>query len=224
MGEALTVRAFAKLIGVSHVAVLKAIERGRLRHSVRVNSFGKPEVFDPELARREWADNAGRVIKSALPAPTVSAPVTPVTPPVTTTQNPPQANQRQEYAPQLPAPESPQGPIEASSLADAQRLSALELARQRRLANQIREGQLIPADAVKKLQFEATRVLRENLLNIPARISGQLSAETDPGRVYLLLDAAIRVALQTTGAQYRAEADAIDDPATTTLEEGARAQ
>lgn len=195
MSDALSVRAFAKVLGVSHVAVLKAIERGRLRASVRVNPLGRPEIFDVERARQEWTANAGRATKgstgaegSGLPA---VPPVTVVTPPVTTLPNPDER------------------PLEAKSLQDAQLLAALELARQRRLANQLRERQLLPADAVKKLQFEALRTLRENMLNIPARIAGALAAETDVSRIHRLLDQAIREALTTTGTAYRsAVADA----------------
>lgn len=197
MSDALSVRAFAKELGVSHVAVLKAIERGRLKHSVRVNPRGHTEIHDVALAKREWADNAGKTPKSstttvpsAASQPVVTGPVTPVTsslPPADTGL--------------LPVGD---GRLTADTLAEAQMLAALELARQRRLANQLREEQLVPAAAVKKLRFEAERALRENLLNIPARIAGSLAAESDVSQVYLLLDEAIREALRATGAAYRA--------------------
>ncbi len=187
MADALSVRAFAKVLGVSHVAVLKAIERGRMRHSVRVNPLGKTEIHDVDLARSEWTSNAGKVPKVTSAAPAV------VTPPVTAPAAPPSVPRRDE-------------PIEAGSLSEAQRLSALELARQRRLANQLKEAQLLPAAAVIKLRFEAERSLRENMLNIPSRIAGQLAAETDVARVYIMLDEAIREALAMTGAHYRAAA------------------
>lgn len=196
MSDALSVRAFAKVLGVSHVAVLKAIERGRLRASVRVNPLGRPEIFDVERARQEWTANAGRATKGSTGADgsgLAAAPVTVVMPPVTT------------------LPNHDERPLEAKSLQDAQLLAALELARQRRLANQLRERQLLPADAVKKLQFEALRTLRENMLNIPARIAGALAAETDVSRIHRLLDQAIREALTTTGTAYRASTAGADD-------------
>lgn len=193
MADALSVRAFAKVLGVSHVAVLKAIERGRLRHSVRVNPLGKTEIHDVDLARSEWTSNAGKVPKVTSAAPAAPAVVTPPVTTVTAPAPPPSVPRRDE-------------PIEADSLSEAQRLSALELARQRRLANQLKEEQLLPAAAVIKLRFEAERTLRENMLNIPSRISGQLAAETDVARVYIMLDEAIREALAMTGAQYRAAA------------------
>lgn len=196
MSDALSVRAFAKVLGVSHVAVLKAIERGRLRASVRVNPLGRPEIFDVERARQEWTANAGRATKGSTGADgsgLAAAPVPVVTPPVTT------------------LPNHDERPLEAKSLQDAQLLAALELARQRRLANQLRERQLLPADAVKKLQFEALRTLRENMLNIPARIAGALAAETDVSRIHRLLDQAIREALTTTGTAYRASTAGADD-------------
>mgnify|MGYP006949691609 FL=1 len=199
MADALSVRAFAKVLGVSHVAVLKAIERGRLRHSVRVNPLGKTEIHDVDLARQEWEANAGKVPKSVLPAAAAPAGQMVVTPPVTTVT---------ASAPAAAPPVAPyiDTPLFADSLSKAQLLSALELARQRRLANQLKEGQLLPAAAVTKLRFEAERTLRENMLNIPSRIAGQLAAETDVARVYIMLDEAIREALATTGAEYRAAA------------------
>lgn len=196
--EALSVRAFAKTLGVSHVAVLKAIERGRLRLSVRVNPRGHAEIHNVELAKREWADNAGKTPKVSTSAAPSVAPAAAVTGPVTTVTSLPPIDDGL-----LPIGE---GRLTADTLAEAQMLAALELARQRRLANQLREEQLVPAAAVKKLRFEAERALRENLLNIPARISGSLAAESDVSKVYLLLDEAIREALRATGAAYRAAA------------------
>lgn len=52
MGELLSVRATAKRIGVSHVALFKAIERGRLVESVVRGADGVQ--LDPEKALAEW--------------------------------------------------------------------------------------------------------------------------------------------------------------------------
>lgn len=191
MLEPLSVRAFAKELGVSHVAVLNAITRGRLRHSIRVNSKGWTQIVDVDLARKEWADNAGKPTKDTAEPAAQTGAVTPVTAPVTTVTTKPTAAASAEE------------PIVADSLAEAQRLAALELARQRRLANQLRSQELVPLLAVEKLRFEATRIVRENMLNIPARIAGALASETDPGRVHVMLESAIREALTTTAAVYR---------------------
>jgi hypothetical protein len=57
-------------------------------------------------------------------------------------------------------------------------------------------GKLVEADAVKKAIFEASRITRDALLNIPNRISPQLASETDPHEVHLLLEAEITRALE----------------------------
>jgi hypothetical protein len=53
------VRQFAKHIGVSHPAVLKAIKQGRLAGSVRRDARGRVDI-EPAEGAREW-DNRGRL-------------------------------------------------------------------------------------------------------------------------------------------------------------------
>lgn len=53
LGTPLSQRAFARLIGVNHVAVQKAIKNGRLHNCL--NAAG--QIVDADLARREWAAN-----------------------------------------------------------------------------------------------------------------------------------------------------------------------
>ena len=72
----LSLTGLSKLLGVSHVAVVKAVKRGRLSKSIRFNSKGKPEVADVELAKQEWTQNSGRALLTA-------GALAPVTPPVT---------------------------------------------------------------------------------------------------------------------------------------------
>lgn len=61
--EPLSLRAYARHRGVSHEAVRKAIETGRLAVSItRVD--GQPQICDAELADLEWEENT----RSATPA------------------------------------------------------------------------------------------------------------------------------------------------------------
>lgn len=61
-----SVRAFAKLLGVSHVAVVKAIAAGRLQPpAVGRDRKRKPFVADVEMARQQWEDNASKPTKVA---------------------------------------------------------------------------------------------------------------------------------------------------------------
>ncbi len=170
MADGLSVRAFAQRLGVSHVAVLKAIKGGRLSSSVRLNAKGKAVIVDEAVARQEWAANAGRPTKPAAVhgATSDAVTVTAVTEPVT-----------------------------ATTLTEAQRIATVERARKLRLENDTREQRYVPVAKTRREAFEAARLIRDSLLNIPARLSGELAADTDAAVVFRKLDAAIRQALST---------------------------
>lgn len=179
--ERSSLRSFATMAGVTDKAVRKAITSGRLRECVGRDDAGRPFIRDVALGLQEWIDNAGKSSrKSAQASAQGSASVA-------------EANSGG-------AGSDSDGTtlISAQTLNEAQRLATLERARKLRLDNDIRRGRVIDVDRAAKEAFEAERVIREALLNLPSRISGELAAETDPGRMYLLLDKAIREALSST--------------------------
>lgn len=55
----MSLRAFARRVGVTHAAVRNAIASGRLKDSVGALK-GKPCIADPELAAKEWAAGASK--------------------------------------------------------------------------------------------------------------------------------------------------------------------
>lgn len=57
-------------------------------------------------------------------------------------------------------------------------------------------GELIPADEVDKEWFRLARLVRDGMLNIPARIADQLAAETDQRKIHDLLEMEIYQALE----------------------------
>lgn len=148
---AISLRALARRIGVSPEAVSKGRRTGRLSRSIGTTKKGQPVVMDPDLAVREWHENATKP--------------------------------------------SPRGSTVA--LADEQRLLVAARRRKLELETMVAEGRLIDRNVVVKEAFEAERIVREAMLNLPARLAGELAAESDPGRVHLRLDAAIRDALTT---------------------------
>lgn len=92
----------------------------------------------------------------------------------------------------------PNGPaVEGArqSLTEASTLTALERHRALRLANDLREGRVVDVAAHKRAAFEDARIIRDGMLNIPTRLAAELAAETDPAKVFALLDEAIRQAL-----------------------------
>jgi hypothetical protein len=169
----LSLRAFAKRLGVSQPAVTKAIKAGRLVHAVGHNAKGQPQIIDFDLGRQEWNANAAKP-----------------------TRVPP------------PATEDDQAEPGKDTLNEAQRLLTLEKLREKRIAIDVRLGQLVEKKAVAKILFEGDRILREQILNLPARLAPELAAETDVAKIQLRLDAAIRQALSATADRYGALASA----------------
>lgn len=152
-----SLRAFAKVLGVSHPAVRKAIAAGRLSTLVvGKNERGQPVILNVEAARMEWEANASRPTKPAG---------------------------------------APKASTAASSLASVQRDIGLERKEKLRFENDLRRGRYVLLEDAKREAFEAERIIREGVLNIATRLAPELAAETDPHRVYALLDKELRAAL-----------------------------
>lgn len=62
---------------------------------------------------------------------------------------------------------------------------------------QRKSGELISIDEVKKNIFEASKIIRDGLLSIPARLSSQLAFESDPHRCRTMLESEINRQLST---------------------------
>lgn len=95
----------------------------------------------------------------------------------------------------------PNGPAvngERQSLSEAARLATMERHRSLRIKNDLSEGIVVDVRAQKRAAFEDARIIRETLLNLPNRYAAELAAETDPAKVFAILDDAIRAALHKT--------------------------
>jgi hypothetical protein len=177
----LSLSAFAKLEGVTQQAVSKQVSRGqRLRLSVGRDERGRPFIADLELAKKEWAENSSRPTKRARAVPAAAAAAAP--------------------AALVVAVESAE-PSEPATLIEAQFAVAVQRARQLKMANDIRQGQLIDANQAAKDAFESARVLREAVLNLPSRLAPELAAETDANCIFTRLDAELRQALELVSTE-----------------------
>jgi hypothetical protein len=94
--------------------------------------------------------------------------------------------------------------IPTDTLVNAQREATIERARKLRLDNDLTEGITVEVAKVKREAFESGRTIRKALMNIPARLSAELAAEPDAGRVYSKLEAALREALVTLAEELTA--------------------
>jgi hypothetical protein len=185
----ISVRAFGRLVGVSHVAVLKGIRSGRLARSVRRSSDGRVLVVDVELAKREWTSNAGRPPRPASAPPTVHARRTP---------------------PRAPAPANGEPPRQLSLAESAIKVNE-ERAQQLALRNRKEEGLLVDGDKVQRDEFECARVVREAVLAIPDRLASELAAERDAARVHQRLEQELRLALNNLADRFEREAEREDE-------------
>jgi hypothetical protein len=93
------------------------------------------------------------------------------------------------------ATSSSSSPAPRDTLIEASRIATLERGRRLRNENDLREGRLVEIGIAKREAFESARIIRETLLNLPIRLAAALAGETDPDRVFQVLDAAIREAL-----------------------------
>lgn len=171
----LSLRAFARLLGVSDKAIRKAIAAGRLGDAVGLTSDGKPSIVNPDLAAERWKATTRTGVGSVRTG----------------------ADRSAESAGSARRPpvevEPDRAPV--SSLVEAQQRATEERARKLRLENDAREGRLVPLERVRREAFDASRTIRDSMLNIPDRLSGELAADTDPTVIWRKLDAAIRAAL-----------------------------
>jgi hypothetical protein len=159
------------LRGTSHVAVLKAIESGRLTEPA-VRKDGKHWRIDATLADAQWAGNTDTsTAGSAAPQITGDLPLPP--------------NSRQPH----PAGGGP-------SLAEAKRARAVYQAELTRLEMMRAKGELVLASEVRNRWYENGRTIRDNLISITARIASQLAASSDTREVSRLLGQEINRVLE----------------------------
>jgi hypothetical protein len=159
------------LRGTSHVAVLKAIEAGRLTEPA-VRKDGGRWYIDPELADQQWASN---------------------------TSNTPEARPQPKPAALPPPPAPPRPPLTKSggpTMAEAQRAKAVCQAELARLDLMKARGELVLAEQVKQESARLGRQVRDLLLMIPSRNAAKVATMQDAEEIRGLLQAEIESALR----------------------------
>lgn len=169
----MTVRAYARHRGITHPAVLRAIEDGRIRK----RPDGK---IDSAEADRLWELRTD-----------------PTKPLNSVTGNP--HHRRAKGGPPMPmgARGSAGGGNDGandrllSSYAAARAIRESYQAKREKLAYERDVGKLVDADEVRAATFKAARSARDRMLGIPARLAPVLAAVSDPAEVQRLLEEAI---------------------------------
>jgi hypothetical protein len=174
----LSIRAYARHRGVSHVAVKKAIDAGRIT----------PEAdgtIDPEQADRQWEQNTATPRKPAA-VPRLAAPA---------------------EAPRSPARETAAEPVApplsagGTSLLQARTVNEVVKAQTNKVRLARLKGELVDRPQAIAHVFKLARAERDAWLNWPARISAQMAAKlgVDAHTLHVALETAVREHLQELG-------------------------
>nr|DAI87918.1 MAG TPA: Protein of unknown function (DUF1441) [Caudoviricetes sp.] len=182
----LSIRAYARHRGVSHVAVKKAIDTGRITPL--------PDgTIDPVTADAQWAANTTptRRLMAAEPREAPQAPAA--------ARDIPQASAKVvREAAEPPTPALSSG---GTSLLQARTVNEVVKAQTNKVRLARLKGELVDRSQAVAHVFKLARAERDAWLNWPARISAQMAAGlgVDPHVLHVALDAAVRQQLQDLG-------------------------
>jgi hypothetical protein len=165
------------LRGASHVAVLNAINDGRLSEPA-VRREGRNWVIDPALADAQWAARTDPGEQGAMG--------------IGTATQPRHATAKAVAVAAPPPPATNGGP----SLAVSKQVKAAYEAKLTELEYKERTGELLPSREVRTQAFATGRAVRDGMMGIADRLSPQLAAINDTREVHALLIEEIRVALR----------------------------
>ena len=182
----LSIRAYARHRGVSHVAVKKAIDTGRI-------SQLPDGTIDPVVADAQWAANTTPTRRSvtaeARDTPQVSVSAREI----------PQASAKVvRDAPEPPTPALSSG---GTSLLQARTVNEVVKAQTNKVRLARLKGELVDRSQAVAHVFKLARAERDAWLNWPARISSQMAAGlgVDSHALHVAMDAAVRQQLQDLG-------------------------
>lgn len=172
----LSIRAYARHRGVSHVAVKKAIDTGRIT--------ALPDgTIDPDAADAQWAQNTSQP-RRAVAQEQASSPKA--------RRGPATA----DATPQRDAPEPGNPPLSAggTSLLQARTVNEVLKAQLNKVELAHRKKELVDRAQAVAHVFKLARIERDAWLNWPARISGQMASAlgVDAHQMHVALEAAVR--------------------------------
>ena len=181
----LSIRAYARHRGVSHVAVKKAIDTGR----ITPESDG---TIEPNRADLEWAQNTLSARKPAAHAKIEKPPQEPVRP----------------LAREPAEPAAPTLSAGGTSLLQARTVNEVVMAQTNKVRLARLKGDLVDRSQAIAHVFRLARTERDAWLNWPARISAQMAAklEVDAHSLHVAIEAAVREHLMELG-ELRARVD-----------------
>ena len=177
----LSIRAYARHRGVSHVAVKKAIDAGRISQEA-------DGTIDPARADREWQQNTASPHRPTAPRAAPSAVHQAETPRPTVRES-------------SPDPVAPPLTAGGTSLLQARTVNEVVKAQTNKVRLARLKGDLVDRSQAIAHVFKLARAERDAWLNWPARISAQMAArlEVDAHTLHVALETAVREHLEELG-------------------------
>ena len=177
----LSIRAYARHRGVSHVAVKKAIDTGRITPLA-------DGTIDPEAADAQWAQNTLQPRKAVAPE-AASAPEAHAEAP-RSAPSPRQPPPARETADANVPPLSTGG----TSLLQARTVNEVLKAKLKQVELAEKKEELVDRAKAVAHVFKLARIERDAWLNWPARVSGQMASQlgVDAHQMHITLEAAVR--------------------------------
>ncbi|MBF0142867.1 MAG: hypothetical protein HQL59_05345 [Magnetococcales bacterium] len=184
----ISIRAYAKMKGVSDTAVHKAIRSGRIP--------AEPDgTIDPARADAAWVRNTSPALqRKTEPAP--PPPVREALPSAPVRETPPLPQPRPTVRAPSPEPEPAAGNPAVPNYQVSRAIRETYNAKLTRMDYEERQGKLLKAEDVARDAFEMARRVRDRLLGIPSRMAAVLASETDAKTIERLLDQELRIALE----------------------------
>ncbi len=170
----LSIRAYARHRGVSHVAVKKAIDTGRIT--------ALPDgTIDPDAADAQWAQNTLQPRRAAAPEKVSTTKARPA---------PAEATPQRDAADTSTAPMSAGG----TSLLQARTVNEVLKAKLKQVELAEKKDELVDRAKAVAHVFKLARNERDAWLNWPARVSGQMASQlgVDPHAMHIAVEAAVR--------------------------------
>lgn len=186
----LSIRAYARHRGISHVSVLKAVRAGRISQEA-------DGTIDPAKADAAW-DAQTNPARRPAPEPAAIAP-TPARPPHAPASPPPQRE-----APAAPAAAAAGGgnvghggSATGANFAQARTMHEVAKAQRARIQVQRLKDEVIDRANALALVFKLARSERDAWVTWPARVAAQMAAEAgiDPHTMQVLLETHVRAHL-----------------------------
>lgn len=187
MGEKISIREFARRVGVSDVAVGKAITAGKIVEGIDYTNPKRPKI-DPDIALKEWGKNYDPSYQRTDKVnENMGGGVEPPKPPKSKPK-PPKAYESDNEAPQQPG---------GKSLAEIKRQAAEVKLHISAIILKEKKGQLVDKDKVYKALFAVGHEVRATFQAIPDRVIDDILASKTRNEAHNLLYNAIADALES---------------------------